>query len=465
MRRSGTQETLQFDYWLISYALDANGNRTGKTAGGVTTYYGHDAQNKLLWTNQGTNAAPTAGQASPYRRYTYDPLGQPTQIERRDSTGGAVASDRYDWDGMGKLRRVRDTPAGLDRYTAAYDGGGTRVSSVLGGVPHTYSYGMGLLHDDAGSTTYTPGVSQRKNGVDHTFHEDWRTSTRYLMDATGNMAPTAYRYDAYGNTTASGGPDQTSFKFAGGVGYESDAPNGLQLLGARYYDPAVGRFLNPDPISYAGGLNLYAYCENDPVNAVDPSGLVSKLVAVALAAAATYIGKSASEEHYDLLDPQSDMLVNGRPYLPQSNTINLHLAYMKSRGMGVLAARVRVVGTKDLRSIEANAITRDIGWGATSRPIIILDKGFFRRSRDEQLNTLVHESLHALCGAGRTNSEASENAASEWASYFVHEADERVNPRGVTIPPNLANLVVRGVGPSDAGYGFTRPPRRRRKSR
>ena len=76
---------------------------------------------------------------------------------------------------------------------------------------------MGLLHDDAGSTTYTPGVSQRKNGVDHTFHEDWRSSTRYLTDATGNVAPTAYRYDAYGNTTASGGPDQTSFKFAGGA--------------------------------------------------------------------------------------------------------------------------------------------------------------------------------------------------------------------------------------------------------
>ncbi|HTE17898.1 MAG TPA: hypothetical protein VK689_05895 [Armatimonadota bacterium] len=179
--------------------------------------YGHDAQNKLLWTNQGPNAAPTAGQATPYRRYTYDPLGQPTQIERRDGTGSAVASDRYDWDGMGKLRRVRDTPAGLDRYTAQYDGGGTRVSSVLGGVPHTYSYGMGLLHDDAGSTTYTPGISQRKNGLDHTFHEDWRSSTRYLMDATGNVAPTAYRYDAYGNTTASGGPDQTSFKFAGGA--------------------------------------------------------------------------------------------------------------------------------------------------------------------------------------------------------------------------------------------------------
>ena len=39
------------------------------------------------------------------------------------------------------------------------------------------------------------------------------------------------------------------------------------------YDPVVGRFLSPDPIGFAGGLNLYAYTENDPVNWVDPDGL------------------------------------------------------------------------------------------------------------------------------------------------------------------------------------------------
>ena len=47
----------------------------------------------------------------------------------------------------------------------------------------------------------------------------------------------------------------------------------MQLLGHRYYDAALGRFLNPDPIGFAGGLNLYAYCFGNPVGLVDPSGL------------------------------------------------------------------------------------------------------------------------------------------------------------------------------------------------
>ena len=60
-------------------------------------------------------------------------------------------------------------------------------------------------------------------------------------------------------------------------GYYYDTSIGLYYLNSRYYDPETGRFLNEDLVSYLdpatiGGINPYAYCGNDPVNYVDPSG-------------------------------------------------------------------------------------------------------------------------------------------------------------------------------------------------
>ena len=57
----------------------------------------------------------------------------------------------------------------------------------------------------------------------------------------------------------------------GGQEYEQET--GLYHLGARYYDPELHRFLSEDPAGIAGGLNLYEYARNDPMDAADPSGL------------------------------------------------------------------------------------------------------------------------------------------------------------------------------------------------
>jgi RHS repeat-associated protein len=162
--------------------------------------------------------------------------------------------------------------ANQERYQAKYDGGGTRLWAKLDGIDHTYSYGAGLLHDSSGNTVYTPGFSQRKSGTDAYFHTDWIGSTRYMTAGNGLGIPTGYRFDAFGNQSAGAGIDQTSLKFAGAWGYQSDVAMHLQLLGARYYDPEVGRFLSPDPIGFAGGINLYGYCHNNPVGCIDPDG-------------------------------------------------------------------------------------------------------------------------------------------------------------------------------------------------
>ena len=79
-------------------------------------------------------------------------------------------------------------------------------------------------------------------------------------------------WDEWGNCLLDTNPGFQPFGFAGSL-YDADL--NLHHQGAREYDPTVGRWLQPDPLGLEGGLNLYAYCANDPVNAIDPSGLAS----------------------------------------------------------------------------------------------------------------------------------------------------------------------------------------------
>ena len=74
----------------------------------------------------------------------------------------------------------------------------------------------------------------------------------------------------FGRTQVQLGTVQNNLRFPGQY---FDAETGLHYNWNRYYDPETGRYLSPDPIGLEGGLNLYAYVENDPVNWVDKEGL------------------------------------------------------------------------------------------------------------------------------------------------------------------------------------------------
>jgi RHS repeat-associated protein len=177
-------------------------------------------------------------------------------------------------------------------WTAEYSEEGLRTRKTEFRGPdffdHKYSYGPGgLLWDSHPNHVFTPGWGHRSNGINTFYHSDWLGSTRYTSDITGNSFPQALRTDAFGNRSATGDPANwhpTDFQFGADWGYQTewasatDPGLGLHYLHNRYYDPAVARFLSPDPSGMAGGLNLYAYCGNNPVGMVDPGGDVPVLL-------------------------------------------------------------------------------------------------------------------------------------------------------------------------------------------
>jgi len=80
------------------------------------------------------------------------------------------------------------------------------------------------------------------------------------------------QYAPYGTVSNRTGSTNTPFLLHGALGVMSDS-NGLAYMRARYYNPRLMRFVNADPIGFAGGMNAYAFGENNPTGFVDPSGL------------------------------------------------------------------------------------------------------------------------------------------------------------------------------------------------
>ncbi len=209
------------------YTFDGNGNRLSKTVNGNTEFYSYDNGDKLL----------SAG----IKTYTYDQAGRTTSVKVGMGAPSVLTYDDED----------RLTTFMGQTYT--YNGFDTRVGKTVGGSTTSYHRdGSGVtapLISDSGAT-YTPGVSERRNGVS-TFLNAGLKDVAMQTDNSGNVTATR-EYDAYGMVIGSTGTWKGPFGYSGSAGYQEDE-TGLQLLGHRYYDSSTGRFITRDPNPPSGG--------------------------------------------------------------------------------------------------------------------------------------------------------------------------------------------------------------------
>ncbi len=117
----------------------------------------------------------------------------------------------------------------------------------------------------------------RYNNTTYLFRKNIQGDVTHIYTESGTLVG-QYAYDAWGNCAilqdTNGIATLNPFRYRG---YYFDQENDLYYLQSRYYDPETCRFISPDDISYLdpetiGGLNLYAYCLNNPVMYVDPTG-------------------------------------------------------------------------------------------------------------------------------------------------------------------------------------------------
>jgi RHS repeat-associated protein len=273
------------------FNFDAVGNRQNGPSPDDTVY----VQNAANQMTQGRKLG-----------YGYDDFGNQTT---RTVPGATDKSWVQTWDYQNRLVKVEKTKGTEKRtVTFTYDPFGRRIgkqmTTVNDGVTQTQSWSyvydgdsiaVEIYTDENNTTTKTfymqgPGIDEHlaleRGGLFYYFHADGLGSIAAITDVAHAVVQ-SYDYDSYGMVTPNSG-FRNSYAY---TGREWDPESGLYFYRARYHDPMEGRFISKDPVAILGNIynndynispnqyvnsiiNAYAYTDNNPVNFVDPTGLM-----------------------------------------------------------------------------------------------------------------------------------------------------------------------------------------------
>jgi len=230
---------------------------------------------------------------------TPDPPPDPTKWKTID----------YTYDPAG--RRIKKTIDDDYSLKYIYDGGN---------VIAEYDHDNFLLR----KYIYGPGVDEPICMIDvvdsnsvYYYHYDGLGSVVALSDSAGDTVQT-YEYSIYGQVAASD-PNflDNPYMF---TGRRFDIETGLYYYRARYYNPHIGRFMQTDPVGYGDGINWYAYCRNNPLSFLDPSGYASISISIPLGT----VWENASSDEYLLAHPEHSHKIDFDAYLIDAGFYGLY---------------------------------------------------------------------------------------------------------------------------------------------
>lgn len=248
-----------------TYTYDIRGNITSKTESGTTTTFSYS--------NSSWKDELTAVNGTPL---TYDENGNVLTYGNKS----------FAWSSGRNLESITDND---NTYSYTYDESGIRTSKTVNGKTTYYNTkdGVILSQTDGTNTMYfqydTNGVPLGfiLNGTQYFYITNQMGDVISITDAQGNELA-QYSYDEWGNTLSTSDNDIANINPLRYRGYYYDSETGYYYLQSRYYDPSICRFINADIPEIVNvtkdvytGINLFPYCNNNPVNNSDPTGYIN----------------------------------------------------------------------------------------------------------------------------------------------------------------------------------------------